>query len=108
MGRIYEGDTKLNVIQVCEKLSNNIEGRHANIIGKYLELPENPRTSKKVFAHAVLDAYKEMPNETEADMEIKKLSKHLLDKYMKSLAVMEGESSIFYSLIKNILDKAGK
>lgn len=105
MGKIYEGSTKLNIVQVCDKLRNEITSEQAKVLaghtGTYSGL-----IAKAQFAHMVLDAYKSMPNTTEHDMLIRKLAKHLMEKYMKSTTTMEGEDSAFRLLIEDIIKKA--
>ena len=105
MGRIYDGDVKLNVLQVCDKLRNEINAEQATVLAsRYNE--ESAPNAKGRFAHMVLDGYKHMPNTTEHDTMIKKLAKHLMEKYMKSVSVMEGEDSAFRLLIDDIKKKA--
>lgn len=108
MGKIYEGEQKLNIIQVCDKLRNEINAEQANVLGKYHDPTDTNNSAKAQFAHMVLDAYKYMPNTTEHDAMIKKLAKHLMEKYMKSMTVMEGEDSAFRLLISDILNKMEK
>ena len=105
MGKIYEGDTKLNVLQVCDKLRNEITTEQAKVLAKF---HVSTGSAKKEFAHMVLDGYRHMPNNTEHDMLVKKLAKHLMEKYMKSTTTMEGEESAFMILIKDIIEKAGE
>ena len=103
MGKIYEGETKLNVVQVCDKLRNEITTEQAHVLAVcYNEC----KTAKQTFAHMVLDAYKNMPSDTEHDMMVKKLAEHLMEKYMKSTTVMENEDSAFRILIDDIMKKA--
>lgn len=105
MGRIYDGDVKLNVLQVCDKLRNEINAEQATVLAKYHDPADTNNSAKAQFAHMVLDAYKYMPNTTEHDAMVKKLAKHLMEKYMKSVSVMEGEDSVFRLLITDILNK---
>ena len=103
MGRIYEGETKLNILQVCDKLRDEITDKQARLLAsKYVE----GGTNKRAFAHMVLDAYRIMPSETEHDMMIKKLIKHLMERYMKSNTAMDGEESAIKMLIDDIMEKA--
>lgn len=106
MGKIYDGENKLNQIQVCGKLMNEITELQARPLAKAL-INSQDNNEKRKFAHAVLDAYKEMPSTTDHDMEVKKLSKHLMEKYMKSISTMEGEGSAYRLLIENIISKGG-
>jgi hypothetical protein len=106
MGKIYEGENKLNVLQVCDKLRNEINTEQAKVLAGNIVL--DGVSNKRKFAHMVLDAYKQMPNTTEHDMMIKKLAKHLMEKYMKSSTTIEGEDSAFKILIDDIVKKAGE
>lgn len=106
MGRIYEGETKLNVLQVCDKLRNEITPAQAKILASNIVM--DGISNKRKFAHMVLEAYRQMPNTTEHDMMIKKLAKHLMEKYMKSTSIMEGEDSAFKLLIDDIIKKSGE
>lgn len=105
MGKIYEGENKLNVVQVCDKLRNEITAEQARVLASRHNAEIHPN-AKVQFAHMVLDAYKHMPSTTDHDMMVKKLSKHLMEKYMKSTSVMEGEDSAFRLLIADIIKKA--
>lgn len=102
MGKIYDGENKLNVAQVCEKLGKEINAEQAKIMADRLSTNENPKVR---FAHMVLDAYRYLPSTTEQDMLVKKYAKHLMEKYMKSSAVMDGEDKAFQSLIETIVAK---
>lgn len=104
MGKIYEGDTKLNVVQVCDKLRNEITHDQATPLAVAHD-PEFKGSAKAQFAHMVLDGYKNLPNTTDHDMQVRKLAKHLMEKYMKSSSTMEGEDSAFRLLISDILNK---
>lgn len=106
MGKIYEGDTKLNILQVCDKLRNEITPAQATPLAKWHDPANTSISAKAQFAHMVLDGYKQMPNTTEHDMMIKKLAKHLMEKYMKSTSTMEGEDSAFRLLVSDIVGKA--
>lgn len=105
MGKIYEGETKLNILQVCDKLRNEITPAQATPLAKWHDTDANI-SAKAQFAHMVLDGYKNMPNETDHDMMVKKLAKHLMEKYMKSPSAMEGEDSAFRLLVADIVNKA--
>lgn len=106
MGKIYEGDTKLNVVQVCDKLRNEITPAQAKaMVEKNTIIGAQFPNDKACFAHMVLDGYKNMPNVTEHDMLVRKLAKHLMEKYMKSTSVMEGEDSAFRLLVADIVKK---
>ena len=105
MGKIYEGDNKLNVVQVCGKLGEMLNAEQANVMaGKFSA--ETYGSTKARFAHMMLDAYRYLPGTTEQDMLVKKYAKHLMEKYMKSTAVMEGEDKAFGELINTIINKA--
>lgn len=107
MGKIYDGDTKLNVVQVCDKLRNEITPEQAKAFAGFTTKYEGQYTTAKAqFAHMALDAYKGLPNTTDHDMMVRKLTKHLLDKYMKSSSTMEGEDSAFRLLISDIAKKS--
>lgn len=105
MGKIYEGDTKLNIMQVCDKLRNEITPAQAKVLAGHISKYKS-MNAKTIFAHIVLDGYKNMPNTTEHDMMVKKLAKHLMEKYMKSTTTMEGEDSAFNLLFNDIMRKA--
>lgn len=111
MGKIYEGDNKLNVMQVCDKLSKEINAEQARLLTSHIttyygEDSDVKLSAKSAFAHAVLDAYSDLPSNNEHDMLIKKLAKHLMEKYMKSMAVTtEEENKSFELLIANIKEK---
>lgn len=105
MGKIYEGENKLNILQVCDKLRNEITPAQATALAKWYDHTDTESTAKSQFAHMVLDGYKSMPSDTEHDMMVKKLAKHLMEKYMKSISVMEGEESAFRLLISDIMEK---
>ena len=104
MGKIYDGENKLNILQVCDKLRNEITAEQAKALASHHNVAHT--TAKAQFAHMVLDGYKSMPSTTEQDMAIKKLAKHLMEKYMKSSATMENEESAFKILIDDIINKA--
>ena len=104
MGKIYEGDVKLNILQVCDKLRNEITPAQAQVLAKHYNSAD--LSNKRAFAHMVLDGYKGMPNTTEHDMLVRKLAKHLMEKYMKSTTTMDGEDSAFGMLINDIVKKA--
>ena len=106
MGKIYEGENKLNILQVCDKLRNEITPAQATVLAKHYNQIDTNTSAKAQFAHMVLDGYKSMPSTTEQDMAIKKLAKHLMEKYMKSSATMENEESAFKILIDDIINKA--
>ena len=105
MGKIYEGETKLNILQVCDKLRNEITPAQAKALeahsGSY-----NTMSAKAQFAHMVLDGYRELPNITDHDMLVRKLAKHLMEKYMKSTSTIEGEGSAFRLLVAEIAKKS--
>ena len=103
MGKIYEGENKLNILQVCDKLRNEITPAQAKVLAVHHD--GNPN-NKQAFAVMVLHGYKAMPSDTDHDMMIKKLAKHLMEKYMKSTATMDGEESAFGLLISDIIKKA--
>lgn len=110
MGKIYEGENKLNILQVCDKLRNEINTNQARILSSHIptyygEGSELKFSAKTAFAHVVLSAYKDMPSETDHDMMIKKLAKHLMEKFMKSTSMVEGEESAFKLLIDDIMEK---
>lgn len=107
MGKIYEGEVKLNVLQVCDKLRNEITAEQAKIlVEKNTIMSAVFRTSKAKFAHMVLDGYRYLPNTTENDMMVRKLAKHLMEKYMKSTSTVEGEDSAFKMLVEDITKKS--
>ena len=112
MGKIYDGETKLNVAQVCEKLGKEINEEQANLILSHISVyygedSDIKLSAKPAFAHAVLDVYSDLPSNSEQDMLVKKLAKHLMEKYMKSIAVTtETENTAFETLIKIIKEKA--
>ena len=113
MGKIYEGETKLSVIQVCDKLRNEITSDQARVISSHIPTyyGENSTikfSAKSAFAHAVLGAYKDMPSATEHDMMVKKFAKHLMEKFMKSSATVENEDSAFRLLIDDIMKKGNE
>lgn len=109
MGKIYEGENKLNILQVCDKLRNEINPAQAKVLASNIAGYHKDHVAgnaKMVFAHMVLDGYRSMPSNTDHDMMIKKLAKHLMEKYMKSSSVMENENSAFNLLINDIIKKA--
>lgn len=107
MGKIYEGEVKLNILQVCDKLRNNLTTEQAKVLSGYTDkYVGSYGTYKAAFAHMVLDGYKELPNITENDMMVRKLAKHLMEKYMKSSSTMDGEDSAFKLLISDITNKS--
>ena len=106
MSKIYEGESKLSILQVCDKLRNEITAEQANVLVVRGDGASNIINSKERFAHMVLDAYKHLPSTTDHDMMIKKLCKHLMEKYMKSTAVTEGEDSAYRLLLADIEKKA--
>jgi hypothetical protein len=105
MGKIYEGENKLNILQVCDKLRNEITSVQAKVLAGYSGAYSG-HTAKAQFAHMVLDGYKNLPNTTEHDMIVRKLAKHLMEKYMKSTSTMEGEDSAFRLLVGEIIKKS--
>lgn len=104
MGKIYEGENKLNILQVCDKLRNEITAEQAKVLAKCYNSED--LSNKRAFAHMVLDGYRHLPNTTEHDAMVRKLAKHLMEKYMKSTSIMEGEDSAFGLLINEIIKKA--
>lgn len=111
MGKIYEGENKLNVAQVCDKLCREINEEQARLLTSHITVyygddSDIRLAAKPAFAHAVLDAYGDLPSNNEHDMLVKKLAKHLMEKYMKSkVATTEEENKSFESLIANIIEK---
>ena len=105
MGKIYEGETKLNVVQVCDKLRNEITPAQAKVLAGHAD-NYRTNTAKAQFAHMVLDGYKSLPNTTDHDMMVRKLAKHLMKKYMKSTSTMDGEDSAYRLLIADITKKS--
>jgi hypothetical protein len=112
MGKIYEGENKLNVVQVCKKLSDEINGEQAKLISDHIIVYYGDNSSiklsaKSAFAHAILDAYSDLPSNNEQDMLIRKLAKHLMEKYMKSQALTtEEENQAYEALIAIIWTKS--
>ena len=106
MGKIYEGDTKLNILQVCDKLRNEITTAQAKVLEAHSGSYDATMSAKAQFAHMVLDGYRNLPNTTEHDMLVRKLAKHLMEKYMKSASTMEGEDSAFRLLVADIAKKS--
>ena len=113
MGKIYEGETKLSIVQVCDKLRNEITAEQARLIGSHIptyygEDSTLRLSAKSAFAHSVLDAYRDMPSTTDHDMLVKKLAKHLMEKYMKSSTTVENEETAFTALIETIKEKSNQ
>lgn len=110
MSKIYEGDVKLNNIQVCEKIKGAISQEHINVLAVALKgngySKDAAINHKKIFAHAVLDSYKAINGEDDDSMNTKKCLKHLMEKYMKSQSNMDGEDSAFKVLIEYITENA--
>lgn len=107
MSSIKDGDTKLTIAQVCDRLAQKIPESSATKIMTKMEKYEFILNPAERFAHAALDAYILLPTETDEDMEIRKLCKHLTEKYMKSENSKTTESQHAYgSLIKELEGKA--
>lgn len=107
MGKIYEGNVKLNTLQVCDKIRNVVTFDQAKQFNP--SMPTGHISNyKKTFAHMVLDSYRFLPSETEEDMEFKKMCKHLMDKYMKSNSTDTSEESAFKLVIECIQDMLAK
>jgi hypothetical protein len=106
MSKIYEGEIKLNVLQVAGVLNNEMPETHKAFIGRALKdgglVQIDPR---KAFAHAVLDMYKYLPTQTAEEEKSKKYCKHLMEKFMKSTVEMEGERSIYRVLCNTITNE---
>lgn len=100
MSKIYENGIKLNNVQVTEVLMNEMPDSHREIFRKYLDGSIN--TFRKRFAHAVLDCYKILPTNNEAEEKSKKYAKFLMEKYMKSSTTADGEESAMQLLISDI------
>lgn len=105
MGKIYEGENKLNILQVCDKLRNEITPAQAKVLAGHSRAYSG-HIAKAQFAHMVLDGYKNLPNTTEHDVMVRKLAKHLMEKYMKSTSTMDGEDSAFRLLVDEIIKKS--
>ena len=106
MGKIYEGENKLSVVQVCDALGKAVTTEQAKVLAGALNTATTAFSIKATFAHMVLDAYRHLPNATEGDMLVKKYCKHLMEKYMKSSTTAENEETAFATLIQTIKEKA--
>lgn len=107
MGKIYEGENKLNVVQVCDALGKVINAEQAKVLSDALSTATG-MSMKAMFAHMVLDAYRRLPGATEADMLVKKYCKHLMEKYMKSSVTADNEETAFVTLIEIIKEKSNQ
>lgn len=109
MGKIYDGESKLNVVQVCDALGKALTTEQAKVLVDTLDTGDTGAYSvKAIFAHMVLDAYRYLPNTTETDMLVKKYCKHLMEKYMKSSTTVENEETAFNALIETIKNKSNQ
>ncbi len=99
MGKIHDGETILNKIQVINALTAQLPDAHASIIACNLHTDSDPR---KTMVYAMIEAYKHLPTQTEEDTKIKKYALYLVDKYMKSPTVMDGETEAYQSLLERI------
>ena len=51
MGRIYDGDVKLNVLQVCDKLRNEINAEQANVLASRYNEESAPNAKGRFAAY---------------------------------------------------------
>lgn len=100
MAKIYEGDIKLTNVQVTEVLMNEMPVSHMRIIGEAIN--KDIKGFRKQFAHAILDSYKLLPTETDAEEKSKKYCKFLMERYMKSISVGDHDESAMQLLVSNI------
>lgn len=105
MSKIYEGDTKLNIVQVVGVLSNDMPETHKALIRHELTKKSNDENPRKEFIHAALEQYKFLPTQTEEEEKSKKYILHAINKYMKSNTVMDGEDSAYRILYNNIMEQ---
>lgn len=100
MAKIYEGDIKLTNVQVTEVLMNEMPVSHMRIIGEAIN--KDTKGFRKQFAHAVLDAYKFLPTDTESEEKSKKYCKFLMERYMKSITAGDNDESVMQLLVSKI------
>lgn len=106
MGKIYEGEVKLNVLQIAGILNNEMPESHKTFLARALKYDGMAQTNpRKAFAHAVLDMYKCLPTQTAEEEKSKKYCKHLMEKFMKSTIEVEGERSIYRVLCDTIINE---
>lgn len=105
MAKIMESGNKLTNAQVAEVLMNEMPDSHKKILVNHLT--EGEKNARKNFAHAVLDAYRLLPTEDEAQEKSKRYCKYLMEKYMKSYGPTEGEESTIQLLISKIVEVRG-
>lgn len=106
MAKIYDQNgMKLTNIQVTEVLMNEMPESHKEIVRECIANDE--RNYRKRFAHAVLDAYKLLPTTNDTEEKSKKYCKFLMEKFMKSTTVADGEESAMQLLVNSIVDNNG-
>ena len=103
MAKIYENGIKLTNVQVTEVLMNEMPTTHREIFRKTLD--SNIPNFRKRFAHAVLDCYKTLPTNNEAEEKSKKYAKFLMEKYMHSSTTADGEESVMQLLVNDITNE---
>lgn len=85
MSKIYdEQGTRMTNEQVATALKGIIPQAHINVLATAIKGNSTNGDGRRVFAHAVVDAYKFMAADTPEQEKSKKWSKYLMDKYMKS------------------------
>lgn len=108
MSKIYEGDNKLNIVQVVGILANDMPESHKGFIKHELDkvgIEEVDRNPRKAFIHAAVEQYKYLAMQTEEEEKSKKYILHAINKYMKSSTIMDGEESVYRILCNNIMEQ---
>lgn len=109
MAKIYdENGTRMTNEQVAIALKDIMPQNHKNLLAIALGTNGVGGTdNRRMFAHAVLDAYRLMEIGTPEQDKSKKWCKYLLDKYMKSTTpATTAEDKAIKDLIDNIWSTA--
>lgn len=105
MSKIYEGDNKLNIVQVVGTLANDMPETHKALIRHELTKTPDNENPRKAFIHAAVEQYKFLPAQTEEEEKSKKYILHAINKYMKSSTIMDGEESAYRILCNSIMEQ---
>ena len=102
MGKIYDDGKKLNNVEVINALIAGLSENCKDIIASNIPtevVSDNPR---QTMVYAMIESYKDLPAQTEEDMKMKKYVLFLIDKYMKSKIMMDGENEAYQMLLTKI------
>jgi hypothetical protein len=105
MSKIYEGETKLSVSQVCDKVADSLTQEQAQILYENRAIMEACDDAHIVLSHAILNAYKLLPADCACDIEMKKMLKFLMEKFMKSTTLTDADKRQYQHVIDKINER---